>query len=131
MAVQQTPYRVALIDDHPAVLAGLRGYLEQCPEFKVVLEAADGVEYERMAADAGHIHLAVVDLLMPRRDGTETMQWMMRHQTRTRALGYSYQFDAGQIRRALAADMRGLLLKDQPLSELRRALVEVATTGFH
>lgn len=131
MSAPASPFRVALIDDHPGMRAGLRSFIDDWSEFRVVVEAANGEEYEQLAREAGHVHLAVVDLLMPRRNGIETMRWMARHQPRTRPIGYSFELQPMQMHQLLAAGARGMLLKDQPMREFRQVLTDVATTGFH
>ena len=68
-----TPLRIAVVDDHEMTRTGLARFFTDWPHGQVVLEAENGLDYERQVADVGHIHVALVDLKMPKRDGYDTI----------------------------------------------------------
>jgi len=105
--------------------------VQDWPNGQVVLEAADGVEYEELLPEVGHIHIALVDLMMPRRDGYQTMRWMGRHQPRTRALAFSVDPHHQHVTQALQCGARGFVYKGQSRAEWHRALEDVVTRDFH
>jgi YesN/AraC family two-component response regulator len=61
---------ILVADDHPIVLRGLRMVLDAQPDLAVVAEASDGDEaVERALAE--DIHLAILDISMPRKTGLQ------------------------------------------------------------
>jgi len=64
--------RIAIVDDHAIVRAGLRQFFADQPDFAVVAEAANG----RDALDivrAGEIDVMVLDISMPEQNGVDTL----------------------------------------------------------
>src|SRR3954468_21238889 len=62
------PMDLVIVDDHPAVRAGLRGLLEDEPDLFVVATAATAREGFEAIADA-RPELALIDLHLPDDDG--------------------------------------------------------------
>ncbi|MBK7083461.1 MAG: response regulator transcription factor [Flavobacteriales bacterium] len=125
------PLHIAVVDDHPLVRRGFVDMLSGWPQGKVVVEAANGLDYERRCAEAGHIHLAVVDLRMPVRDGYDTIAWITHHQPRTKALALTYDPCTHSAQRALRCGARAFLAKGIRREELQRALHTVHTADFY
>ena len=84
-ATDQTRYRVVIIDDHPAIRAGLVSLLEAQPEITVVGQAGDGEEGVRLVA-ALQPDVALVDLRLPSIGGVETITRLSRLRAPTRAI---------------------------------------------
>lgn len=61
---------VLIVDDHPLVRMGIRGYLETESDIKVVGEAADGAEALQMAKDLAP-DVVLMDLFMPTLSGVD------------------------------------------------------------
>ncbi len=125
------PIRVALVDDHPILRNGLRNCLNTIPGVEVVLEVGDGLEYEKKVAEVGHVHVVIVDLFMPNRDGFDTIRWVTRNHPRTRCLVLSFKTDPVTNRKAMRAGARGVLNKSCGYDELRRAVMNVYNNEFH
>lgn len=121
--------RLALVDDHPSVRDGLRAYLADWPHGRVVLEAGDGLEYEAACATAGNIHMAVVDLAMPNRDGYATIAWIREHQPETRVLAITFDPTDEAVHGALVAGAHGVLGKTCTRTTFLAAMDELRTTG--
>jgi YesN/AraC family two-component response regulator len=60
--------RILIADDHPIVLRGLRMVLDAQPDLEVVAEASEGDEAVELAVSQD-IHLAILDISMPRMTG--------------------------------------------------------------
>jgi len=116
------PVHIALVDDHVSARLGLREMLKAWPRGQVVLEADDGVEYEERCATAPPIHIAIVDLRMPRRDGVDTIAWIRANQPPTLPIAISFDpfdLDADRAREAGAATVWGKSIRpDQLCAEL-------------
>lgn len=123
--------RLALLDDHDVMREALALLLQRWPRCESVLQAAHGLDYERRSAETGHIHIAIVDLFMPVRDGFETIRWIVRNQPRTLPIAISQDPHIDTVRRAVQAGARGFIPKTATPAEFFRALDHVHATGFH
>src|ERR1700710_1549494 len=110
---------IVLIDDHPAVRAGLRGLIEDEDGMRVAASAATAREGFEAIADT-QPGLALIDLHLPDDDGLSLCL-----RTRTippRVIIYSAFADAGLAVRALIAGAEGVLPKATPPRLLLDAL---------
>ena len=62
--------RILVADDHAIVRSGLRRVLDAEPDLEVVAEARDGAEAVDCAL-AEDVHLAILDVSMPRMTGIQ------------------------------------------------------------
>ena len=122
--------RVALADDHPFVLAGIRTLLNADPEIELVGEATNGSEALPMihAADPD---VAVVDVSMPGLNGLELTERVADACPRTRVLVLTVHEDAAYVQPLLKAGARGYLLKRSAAEDLLRAVRAVAAGGVY
>jgi len=125
------PLRLAIVDDHELMRRGIAESLADWPAVKVVLQAQHGIDYEKQVAEVGHVHVAIVDLIMPVRDGYDTMHWISRHHPRTRSLAISFDPHPAHVQRALRAGACGVLVKNVRPMELRKAILHVHEHGFY
>ena len=63
---------VILVDDHPAVRAGIRQFIDRDPSMQVVAEGKDGAQALELIREY-HPDVAVVDLQMPRLTGLDVI----------------------------------------------------------
>ncbi|MBK8614627.1 MAG: response regulator transcription factor [Flavobacteriales bacterium] len=122
---------LAIVDDHPLMREGLRHALNSWPHGRVVLEATDGVDYERQCAHAPPIHIVVVDLHMPRRDGYATIGWVDREQSGTMAIAFAEAVNAQVVQFAMHAGARTVQPKSVEVAELHRTLDSLRSTGYY
>ena len=113
--------RVAIIDDHPLVRAGLEELLAGDDEVEVVATGADGAEavavVERERPD-----LVLMDLSMPNVDGVEATRRISQSQPDARVVALTSYAERDRVLAALDAGAVGYLLKDAEPDELRRAI---------
>jgi two-component system, NarL family, response regulator NreC len=117
--------RVLIADDHPLVRRGLRSLLERNAEFSVIAEAANGYE----AIDLATLHkpdVALLDVGMPRLNGTDAATSIAEKLPNVRILVLSMHSDEGYVLRALKAGARGYLLKASPEADIVAAVRAVA-----
>jgi CheY-like chemotaxis protein len=82
--------RILIADDHPVVLRGLRNLLNAHSDLKVVAEATDGEQaLERALAE--DLHLAILDISMPRMTGLDAAREITRRRPGLRVLMLSMQ----------------------------------------
>jgi DNA-binding NarL/FixJ family response regulator len=115
--------RILLADDHAVVRRGLRLILDGEPDLEVVAEAGDGAEaVERALRD--DIHLAVLDVTMPRMTGIQAAHEISRRRPDVRTLILSMHDNEQYFFEALKAGASGYVLKsaaDDDLVEACRA----------
>lgn len=116
--------RLLLVDDHPAIRAGVAEILSRQPDVIVVGEVGTGA-----AALAFSVRerpdLALVDIRLPDMDGVDLITELARASPALRTIAFSSYCKAEIVRRAIAAGASGYLLKDASPSELREAVYAV------
>ncbi len=102
--------RILLADDHTVVRDGLRLVLEAAPDLEVVAEASDGAEAVELALSE-EVHLAVLDLSMPRMTGLQAAHELSRRQPELRVLILSMHDNEQYFFEALKSGASGYVLK--------------------
>jgi DNA-binding NarL/FixJ family response regulator len=115
--------RVLLADDHAVVRRGLRLVLDSEPDLEVVAEAGNGAEaVERGLSE--EVHLAVLDITMPRMTGLQAAAELSRRRPDLKVLILSMHDNERYFFEALRAGASGYVLKsvvDRDLVEACRA----------
>lgn len=115
--------RILVADDHEIVRKGLRLVLDAEPDLEVVAEAADGEEAVRRGLE-DDIHLAILDIGMPRKTGLQAAQELGRRRPELRVLILSMYDNEQFLFEALKAGASGYVLKsgaDDDIVEACRA----------
>jgi DNA-binding NarL/FixJ family response regulator len=115
--------RILVADDHPVVLNGLRVVLDAQPDLEVVAQAADGEEAVKLALSE-HIHLAILDISMPRKTGLQAAREITHRRPDLRVLMLSMHDNEQYLFEAIRAGASGYVLKsavDRDLVEACRA----------
>jgi DNA-binding NarL/FixJ family response regulator len=115
--------RILVADDHPIVLRGLKTVLNAQPDFEVVAEATDGEEAVEQAVSQG-VHLAILDISMPRKTGLQAAREISHRRPQVRVLILSMHDNEQYLFEAIKAGASGYVLKsavDRDLVEACRA----------
>jgi DNA-binding NarL/FixJ family response regulator len=115
--------RILLADDHAVVRQGLRFVLDAQPDLQVVAEAADGAEAVKRAGPAD-VHLAVLDVAMPRMTGLQAAAVLTERDPALKVVMLSMYDSEQYLYEALRAGASGYVLKsaaDRDLVEACRA----------
>jgi len=118
-----------LADDHPAVIAFVRGVIEE-HGLKIVGPATTGPEALALARDQ-RPSVALVDLRMPGVDGFELIADLLAVLPDLRIAIYTAEADAEVAHGALSAGARAVVLKDAPVADLRRVLAVLEDGGSY
>ena len=124
-----TRLRLALADDHPVVLAGVKALLQATPDMDVVGEAVTGLAALDMIRTTNP-DVAVIDISMPDVTGIELAKRLARDCPAVRLLALTVHEDQAYLQQMLAAGARGYLLKRSAADELVRAVRAVAAGGL-
>ena len=115
--------RILIADDHPVVLRGLRMVLNAQPDLEVVAEATAGDQAVERAI-AHDIHLAILDISMPRMTGLQAAREITRRKPQVRVLMLSMHDSEQYLFEAIRVGASGYVLKsavDRDLVEACRA----------
>ena len=114
--------RILVADDHPIVRSGLKKVLDAEADMEVVAEAEDGAEAVKKAL-AEDVHLAILDVSMPKTTGIQAAEELHRRKPELKLLVLS-MYDSEQfLFESLRAGASGYVLKsdaDQDIVEAVR-----------
>ncbi|WP_462383739.1 response regulator [Pseudomonas sp. Marseille-QA0892] len=117
--------RVALVDDHSLVRAGLKALVQDQPGYEVVAEGGDGTEVETILETAKP-DILLLDISMKQMSGLDVLrQWRSRF-PEVQVLVLSMHATGDYVLEALRLGARGYLLKDAAAQELELALKALA-----
>jgi DNA-binding NarL/FixJ family response regulator len=117
--------RVLLADDQRVVREGLGTLLGLLDGIELVGTAADGEEVLALAARHDP-DVVLMDLRMPRMDGTEAIRRLAERGERPRSIALTTYADDASVLGALRAGARGYLTKDAGAEQIRAAVMAVA-----
>jgi DNA-binding NarL/FixJ family response regulator len=117
--------RVLLADDHGLLRKGVRSVLAQDPDIEIAGEASDGVEAVQLAETLA-AEVVILDIAMPGLNGLDAAAQITRKSRRVGLIVLSMYSDEEYLVRAVAAGVRGYLLKDSAEPDLVRAVRAVA-----
>jgi DNA-binding NarL/FixJ family response regulator len=115
--------RILVADDHPIVLRGLKTVLNAQPDCEVVAEATNGEEAVALALTED-IHLAILDISMPRKTGLQAAREITHRKPEVRVLMLSMHDSEQYLFEAIKVGAAGYVLKsavDRDLVEACRA----------
>jgi two-component system response regulator NreC len=116
---------IVLADDHQIVRQGFRSLLGNQEGFSVVAEAGDGLEAVKVTT-ALKPDVLVVDLVMPCLNGLEVTRQIAKLSPNTKAIILSMYMDEPYVIEALQNGAWGYVLKESSISDLVKAIREVA-----
>jgi two-component system nitrate/nitrite response regulator NarL len=119
---QSTAVRIVIADDHPIFRDGLKGLLESEPGFKVVGEAADGIEAVRVT-QTFQPDVLLLDIAMPRMGGLDALSALTGLPTRVIMLAAS--ISEGGVLKAIQLGARGVVLKEAATRQLLEGIHRV------
>ena len=113
--------RIALIDDHSLVRAGLKGLLNSLPGYQVASEGQSGQDAVDIAV-TDKPDVMVIDVSMPEVCGIEALKKIRAYEPDLPVLMLSMYNSAEFVINSLRFGANGYLLKDAPEHELKLAL---------
>jgi two-component system nitrate/nitrite response regulator NarL len=116
---------VVIADDHPLYREGIERALGSDPDLELLASCSNGRDAVA-AIERLRPAVALLDLSMPDLDGLEVLALIKEACLDTRPLFLSGHLEPERVRQALAAGAAGYLLKDEPATEIRRAVAIVA-----
>ena len=119
---------VLIADDHAIVRIGLRSVFDYEPDIEVVAEAKNGIEAVQ-EAERTHPDVAVVDLVMPRKDGVEATREILAAVPSAKVLILTTFGTSDGIAHALEAGASGAMMKTADDGMIVSAIRRIARGG--
>lgn len=117
--------RIALVDDHALMRAGIRALLEKLPGIEVVGEANNGREALELIKTKGP-NVILLDISMTELGGLEALPRIVKDFPAVKVLILSAFANEEFVLRALRSGAAGYMLKDAAAEELELAIKAVA-----
>ncbi|HET6253032.1 MAG TPA: response regulator transcription factor [Puia sp.] len=122
--------KVAIADDHKIFRKGVILSLRPYSAIKFVQEAENGQELlDGLAASEPDVVL--MDLRMPQKDGIETTKIIAKQFPTIHIIALTMYEDERFVSHMMEIGANGYLLKSADPSEIKRAIIEVATKGYY
>lgn len=122
--------RIVIVDDHGIFRQGLLLLLQQQEDMEVVAEADDGREAVEIVRKLKP-NLVLMDVSMPKLNGIEAAQQIIRDNPNVKILALSAYCDKRFVTDMLKAGASGYVLKDALSDELIRAIKAVMSNGWY
>lgn len=121
--------RVLVADDHPLMLAGIRGALERERDFEVVGEATSGAQVLPLV---GHTSadLVLLDLRLPDVDGLTCLSWIREHYPSVKVIMLSVCTEQSQVTSALEHGASAYIVKSIDPGDLAAAIRHTLSGSF-
>jgi len=114
--------RIAIVDDHDLVRAGIRAILEQEPQFQIAFETGDGQDAIRQVTSL-RPDVVLMDVHLPGGlGGLDATEAIVKDCPEVKVIILTQYENREYIRRALRIGARGYLLKRSAASELKEAI---------
>jgi DNA-binding NarL/FixJ family response regulator len=122
--------KVAIADDHKIFRKGVILSLRPYSAIKFVQEAENGQELLDGLAASGP-DVVLMDLRMPQKDGIETTKIIAKQYPSIHIIALTMYEDERFVSHMMEIGANGYLLKSADPSEIKRAIIEVATKGYY
>jgi DNA-binding NarL/FixJ family response regulator len=120
--------RIIIIDDHQLFRNGLKILLNAFPEFEVTGEASNGEEFLRILKNT-KADIALMDINMPEMDGIEATRKGLKICPEINIIALSMYGEEEYYYKMVDAGVKGFLLKDSDISEVKDAILTVRKGG--
>jgi DNA-binding NarL/FixJ family response regulator len=121
------PIRIAVVDDHPALLMGLCGLLGNDARYMIVGTGGTADEALDLGL-TGRLDVLMLDLSMPG-DAFATIAQVVEFSPETKIIVFTAFAEVGLASRAMDAGAHAFVLKGRPLRELHEAIESVRAGG--
>jgi DNA-binding NarL/FixJ family response regulator len=123
--------KVLLVDDHALIRDALRGVLKELTDDATVLEASDCRQAMRLIEAHPDLHLILLDLNLPDRDGFAVLADLRKRYATISVVVLSAFHDRDNVLRALDLGALGFIPKSAPRDLMVNALRLVLSGGIY
>ena len=127
----QVKTSIAIVDDHRLLAQALADLIQKFENYEVRFVAENGRDLIRYLNRGDCPDIVLLDVNMPEMDGFETAAYLKAHCPTIKVLALSMMDREENIVRMVRNGVRGYLLKGCRPAELRLALDDLRTKGYH
>lgn len=120
--------KIIIVDDHTLFRNGLRILLNSLSNYKVIGEAANGQEFLDLL-DTTETDLVLLDIDMPVMDGITAAKLALQKQPHLKIITLSMYGEEDYYYKMVDAGVKGFLLKNSDMTEVKNALEAVYEGG--
>lgn len=117
--------KIAIVDDHSIIRAGIKSVLAKRPEYEICAEASNGEEALKIAEEAKP-DILLLDITMPKLGGLDIIGRLKRISPATKIIIITMHKLGAYVLKALRQGVAGYLSKDNVAEELILALSRVS-----
>ncbi|SFF50452.1 response regulator [Sunxiuqinia elliptica] len=123
-------YQIILVDDHTLFRNGLRILLNNQQEYTICAEAANGEEFLELL-DKQRPDLVLLDIDMPVMDGIEAANRALKKYPELKIITLSMYGEEDYYYKMVDAGVKGFLLKNSDINEVKAAMQTVLEGGSY
>jgi DNA-binding NarL/FixJ family response regulator len=123
--------KILLVDDHALIRDALRGIVKELAPDAAVLEAADSRQAMHLVKANPDLHLVLLDLNLPDRDGFSVLVDLRSHHGTISCVVLSASQDRGSIVKAMDLGVLGFIPKSSPREVMVNALRLIFSGGIY
>jgi DNA-binding NarL/FixJ family response regulator len=123
--------KVLLVDDHALIRDALRGVVKELAQDATVLEASDSRQAMRIIEAHPDLHLILLDLNLPDRDGFAVLADLRKQHATVSVVVLSAFHDRANVLKALDLGALGFIPKSSPREVMVNALRLVFSGGIY
>jgi len=123
--------KILLVDDHALIRDALRGIVKELAPDAAVLEAADSRQAMHLVKANPDLHLVLLDLNLPDRDGFSVLVDLRSHYGTISCVVLSASQDRGTIVKAIDLGVLGFIPKSSPREVMVNALRLIFSGGIY
>ncbi len=122
---------VLICDDHNVVRQGIKQVLSEAPDIRVIAEASDGESaLACVAAQRDELHLVLMDIALPGRDGLDVLQAIKKAHPQLPVLMLSTYPERQYAARCIKLGASGYLTKSADPDDMCAAVRKAASGGI-
>ena len=121
--------KIIIVDDHTLFRNGLKILLNSLDNYKVVGEAAEGEEFINLLEKQHDADLVLLDIDMPVMDGIEAARIALQKYPHLKIITLSMYGEEDYYYKMVDAGVKGFLLKNSDMNEVKNALETVYEGG--
>ncbi|MFT6097264.1 MAG: two-component system nitrate/nitrite response regulator NarL [Nonlabens sp.] len=115
---------IAIAEDHVSLSDGLKLFLEQDPDIRVLYAVTNGLELMKRIENSLP-DVVLTDISMPEMNGIDLCRAIKNKRPHTKVIALSMFDNTGALKDMLDAGADGYVLKSSPLIDLRQAVRDV------
>lgn len=123
---------IAIADDHPTLVTGLKYIVNSIKNCKVVIEAFNGKELiDQIETSTLKPDIVLLDISMPVMDGYAALSCIAKNWPEIRVIILSQHFNDFTVIKTMRAGACACIPKEADIKELQHAITEVMRKGYY